>query len=107
VSFVFYLPHNISTSSLSPTNIPSPSYTTSSSAPTSSPTSSSSPNVLAHNSVNNHPIVTRSKNRYFQTKKISHYFTFSHSTTVHNAMLSPSWLQAMRDEYAALLNNQT
>jgi len=80
-SSVFYSTHNTSISSLSPTNITSTSYTTSSLTPTSSPTSSPSNTVTAHNS----PI----------------------PTTIHNVMLSPSWLQAMHDEYVAFLNNQT
>jgi len=70
------------------------------------PVQSLSPN---NEPVNHHPMTTRSKAGIFKPKTF-HTVVSHHSavpTSVQEALSSPSWLQAMHDEYMALLRNHT
>ncbi|MCI31578.1 retrovirus-related pol polyprotein from transposon TNT 1-94, partial [Trifolium medium] len=65
------------------------------------PVSPSSPSISHHN---NHPMVTRGKTGNLKPK----VFTANlEPTTVRNALPDPKWLQAMQNEYKALMDNNT
>jgi len=58
---------------------------------------------------NTHSMTTRSKSGIFKPKTfLTHTTSTSHiPTSISEALSSPQWLQAMTDEYNALLTNHT
>ncbi|PNX93512.1 histone deacetylase, partial [Trifolium pratense] len=62
----------------------------------------STPPSISNN--NNHPMITRGKTGHLKPKT----FTASiEPTTIKSALASPQWLQAMKSEYKALMDNNT
>lgn len=58
--------------------------------------------------LNSHPMVTRSKNGIVKPKlKRTLLLTHINPTSVRQALATPHWFQAMKDEFQALLKNQT
>lgn len=53
---------------------------------------------------NSHPMLTRSKLGIFKPKI---YLAHTEPQSLHEALVDPVWLAAMKDEYSALIHNKT
>lgn len=66
--------------------------------------SSPSPPPLPTQNLNTHPMITRSKTGSLKPKVL---LTCSEPRTVKQALSNPDWLAAMKEEYSALMKNNT
>ncbi|KAH9792303.1 retrovirus-related pol polyprotein from transposon RE2 [Citrus sinensis] len=76
------------------------------------PQTSSSPHHTVHPTStpiqpNTHPMTTRSKAGIFKPKLYTATLVHKEPDSVYEAMQNPKWLTAMREEYAALMENGT